>query len=89
VDADRDLVIGDLSKAGMLVSTDQVSGVGPTLNGHNGGGDRYYTDGEVTVGVISPKASRVSEPPAMLPNPTATALKQKAWSAGLALRDLF
>jgi hypothetical protein len=88
VDADRDLVISDLAKAGMLVSTYQVSGIGTTLNGRNGGGDRYYTDGEVTVGVVSPAASRMSEMPAMLPNPPATVLKQKVWSLGLKFRDL-
>lgn len=88
VDADRDLVIRDLSNAGMLVSTYQVSGVGPTLNGHNGGGDRYYTDGEVTIGVISPNASLVSAPPTMLSNPAATIFKQNVWSLGLKLRDL-
>jgi hypothetical protein len=89
VDADRDLVIYDLSKAGMLVSTYQVSGVGPTLDGRNGGGDRYYTDGEVTVGVISPNANRAGGAPEMLANPAATAFKQKAWSFGLRLRDVF
>ena len=88
VDADRDLVIGDLAKAGMLVSTYQVSGVGPTLNGRNGGGDRYYTDGEVTIGVLSPSAARTREVPAMLPSPTATGLKRKVWSLGLEIRDL-
>lgn len=89
VDADRDLVIHDLSKAGMLVSTYQVSGVGPTLDGRNGGGDRYYTDGEVTVGVISPNANRAGGAPEMLANPAATVFKQKAWSFGLRLRDVF
>jgi len=88
VDADRNLVIGDLAKAGMLVSTYQVSGVGPTLNGRNGGGDRYYTDGEVTIGVLSPSAARTREVPAMLPSPTATGLKRKVWSLGLEIRDL-
>ena len=66
----------------MLLSTYQVAGVGPTLNGRNGGGDPYYTDGEVTIGVISPDAKPVSEPPTMLPNPPATALKQQAWALG-------
>jgi hypothetical protein len=27
------------------------AGRGPTLNGRNGGGDRYFTDGEVTIGM--------------------------------------
>ena len=47
------------------------------------GGDRYYTDGEVTIGVLSPLAARSHEVAAMLPSPTATALKHKVWSLGL------
>ena len=43
-----------LAAAQELTRTFQVTGVGATLNGRNGGGDRYYTDGELTIGVISP-----------------------------------
>ncbi|WP_210483773.1 LssY C-terminal domain-containing protein [Microvirga antarctica] len=89
VDADRDLVIRDLLDARMLVSTYQVSGVGPTLNGRNGGGDRYYTDGEVTIGVISPRAAITTEAAQQLPNPPATRFKHWVWSFGIWIRDLF
>jgi hypothetical protein len=63
IDADRDLLIADLAAAGMLTETYQVSGVGPTLFGRNGGGDRYFTDGEITIGVISAGAAVRQEAP--------------------------
>ena len=39
----------DLEAAGMVEAKYQVTGVGPTLAGRNGGGDLYYTDGEVWI----------------------------------------
>src|SRR3954463_4811786 len=54
IDAERDLLMRDLMGAKILLSTYQVSGSGPTLFGRNGGGDPYFTDGEVTIGVINP-----------------------------------
>jgi hypothetical protein len=57
LDAERDLIIRALSAAGILNSVYRVSGVGPTLAGRNGGGDRYFTDGEVSVGVINADAA--------------------------------
>jgi hypothetical protein len=52
IDQERDLVIRELTRAGLLSQIYQVSGVSPTINGRNGGGDRYFTDGEIMVGVI-------------------------------------
>ncbi len=80
VDAERDRVIADLSKAGLLTRTYQVGGVGPTLSGHNGGGDRYFTDGEIDVGLLSAKNVRVSKTPERLPNPPVIRLKNRVWS---------
>ena len=54
VDAERDTVILDLSNAGMLSRQYQSPGRGPTSSGRNGGGDPYFTDGMVTVGVLAP-----------------------------------
>ncbi len=53
VDAQRDQLFADLSKAGQLQRQYQVMGIGPTQDGRNAGGDRYYTDGMVSVGVLS------------------------------------
>lgn len=56
VDADRDLVIAELKMAGLLERSYDIAGRGATQEGRNGGGDRYYTDGQATVGVL--KASQ-------------------------------
>jgi len=52
VDAERDLVISDLLKAGQLLSSYEINGIGPTKDGRNGGGDPYFTDGKALVGVL-------------------------------------
>lgn len=52
VDAERDLVIDDLRKAGKVSSTYEIPGIGATSSGRNGGGDPYFTDGKALVGVL-------------------------------------
>lgn len=52
VDAERDALIADLKQAGVVPETYQVTGIGLTLFARNGEGDRYYTDGEVTIGIL-------------------------------------
>ena len=53
LDADRDLVIGDLSDHGFIVPTPyEIEGIGPTKDGRNGGGDPYFTDGKALIGVL-------------------------------------
>jgi len=54
VDAERDLVIGELTMAGLLARSYDMAGRGATQDGRNGGGDRYFTDGKATVGVLGP-----------------------------------
>lgn len=51
---ERDLVIDDLKRTGMLLSVHGIEGRGPTQNGRNGGGDPYFTDGMAAVGVLKP-----------------------------------
>ena len=80
VDAERDGLIGDLSRAGRLSRIYQVTGVGATLDGRNGGGDRFFTDGEMTLGVLS-REGQSSEPPDLLTNPVAVRIKDQFWSA--------
>jgi hypothetical protein len=79
LDKERDFVIDSLGAAGVLSQTYQVSGVGPTFDGHNGEGDRYFTDGEVTIGVVNVNALPTTAPPPMLPNPTVISAKQWVW----------
>jgi hypothetical protein len=53
LDADRQLVIDTLQKAGKVARTYEQPGIGPTRSGRNGGGDPYFTDGKVLVGVLT------------------------------------
>ena len=80
VDADRDALFDELAKAGRVVELFQVTGVGSTLFGRNGGGDPYYTDGELTLGVLAPDGGAASQP-SMLPNPVAVRIKEQFWTA--------
>jgi hypothetical protein len=52
VDAERDRLMADLECAGQLVRRYRKPGVGPTRDGRNAGGDRYVTDGMLSVGVL-------------------------------------
>lgn len=80
IDAERDFLIGDLTRAKMLTQIFHVTGIGPTLLGRNGGGDPYFTDGEVSVGVLSPSAVPEAVPPATLPDPVPVAAKNTIWA---------
>lgn len=52
VDAERAFVISSLSRAGWIGSTYEVEGSGATKDGRNGGGDPYFTDGKVAIGLL-------------------------------------
>lgn len=80
IDAQRDELIADLAAAGRLTRTYQVTGVGATLFGRNGEGDRYFTDGELTLGVLVVGADRAGRPQS-LPNPPLVRLKDQLWTA--------
>jgi hypothetical protein len=47
LDTERGRLIGDLNTAHMVQTIAQWQGIGPTLNGRNGEGDPYHTDGEI------------------------------------------
>jgi len=81
IDAERDLLMHDLSEAGMADELFQISGVGPTLFGRNGGGDPYYTDGEIDVASLVANGIKRTTPPATLPPPPLVALKDQIWHA--------
>ncbi len=55
LDAERAFVGQQLAKVGAISSFFQIEGVGPTLFGKNGGGDPYFTDGDVLIGVLREK----------------------------------
>jgi hypothetical protein len=79
IDAERDLMVRDLTEAGMLDAVFQISGIGPTLFGRNGGGDSYYTDGEIDIGSLVAGGVKRAGPPATLPPPPLIALKDQIW----------
>lgn len=79
IDEERDTLVRDLNRAGMSTTIYQVTGVGPTLIGRNGEGDRYYTDGEIKIIVTVGAGETASETPKMIPAPTAVALKDALW----------
>ncbi len=82
IDAERDLLIGELVKAKVVTELYQVSGVGPTLSGRNGEGDPYRTDGEIHIAVLSPGAAPVTTAPKVEPDPFLIRSKNQVW-AGL------
>lgn len=79
VDDERNRLIGDLVAAKVVTALYNVSGVGPTLNGRNGEGDRYYTDGEIHIAVLSPGAKPVSAPPEQMADSPIITLKNGVW----------
>lgn len=52
VDAERDHLLQDLRDTGSLRGVTWVNGFQKLLKGRNGGGDPYYTDGRLAIGVI-------------------------------------
>ena len=52
MDAQRDLLMADLKKSGQLSREYQMPGMGPTQDDHNAGGDKFFTDGMLDVGVL-------------------------------------
>ena len=59
----------------------QVTGVGPTMAGRNGGGDLYYTDGEIWVLRLVEACQKRIGPAVTIPSPPATELKDQIWHA--------
>ena len=82
IDAERDFVVDDLSKAGTIVALAEVSGVGPTLDGRNGGGDRYFTDGEIVVATLNGQCrAQTPSAPIVTPAPMVVRIRNAAWRA--------
>ena len=52
VDEERDRLMAGLAEHGLLSGRFQLPGMGPTTNAHNAGGDRFFTDGMIDVGVL-------------------------------------
>jgi len=81
IDAERSVLADDLEKAGMVEAKYQVTGAGPTVAGRNGGGDLYFTDGEVWIERLVVGCNKRSEPPETIPSPAATKIKDQIFRA--------
>lgn len=81
IDADRALIESDLQAAGMISARYQVTGIGPTVLGYNGGGDPYFTDGDVWIFRLVEGCVKRAAPPEILPNPPAVAFKDAIWKS--------
>jgi LssY C-terminus len=57
VDAERDQLMRGLQRAGWLNRVDWIADFHSARRGRNGGGDPYYTDGRMAVGIINPQQS--------------------------------
>ncbi len=79
IDAERDGLTADLTDAGKVEDIYETSGIGPTLNGRNGGGDRYFTDGEIVFSRLAEGCEAHLAQPAILPNPPAIVAKNRLW----------
>ncbi len=70
LDAEREALMASLADARFIAATYRLPGSGPTLVGRNGGGDRYFTDGEILVGVLEqPPSPGATMPPGPGPAP--------------------
>lgn len=56
LDSEQELVMGGLRNAGQIFLTYERAGIGATKVCRNGGGDPYFTDGKVLVGVLQSDA---------------------------------
>ena len=81
VDAERDLLTADLKQARVVPTIYDVTGIGPTVDGRNGEGDRYYTDGDIKISVLVKGCDQRATTTAVLENPPLIALKNLAWDA--------
>jgi hypothetical protein len=80
IDEERDRLISGLNEAHMVVSIYQMKGIGPTLNGRNGEGDPYYTDGEIWVARLVGGGKEAEKPAEMLPPPALIQVKDTIFS---------
>jgi LssY-like putative type I secretion system component LssY len=79
IDLERKLLASDLEAAGMVDAKYQVTGIGPTMAGRNGGGDLYYTDGEVWILRLVEACQKRTGPATVIPSPPATEIKDEIW----------
>jgi len=63
IDTERDYLFQNLEQSGDLVSTLKIDGFHKVLEGRNGGGDPWHTDGRLFEGIIRPHLSDAEATP--------------------------
>jgi len=80
LDAEREYLAAALRHTGQVAGDSQVSGIGPTPLGRNGGGDPYFTDGEVEIERLAAGCSAPADTiPAHLESPWPVRLRTAVW----------
>ena len=85
IDQEREQLTSDLDTARVVEAIYEVSGIGPTLNGRNGEGDLYFTDGDIWVSRLVQNCKKRAEPAQELPNDTIISLKNQIWKSAASL----
>jgi len=63
VDEERDLLLADLGAAKQLLGSRWIDGFHKELQGRNGGGDSWHTDGRLAVAILVPSSEAASNRP--------------------------
>jgi hypothetical protein len=79
IDAERGRLTADLKTTKVVEAIYEVSGIGPTLNGRNGEGDSYYTDGEIEISRLVSGCNVKTNTTVELENPPFIIIKNFAW----------
>jgi hypothetical protein len=79
IDAERDLLSADLKDAKVAESAYEVGGIGPTINARNGGGDSYFTDGEIKFSVLTEGCAARAAMTSELENPPLIEAHNRIW----------
>jgi hypothetical protein len=62
VDAERDVLLADLAKANCVISMRWIDGFHKELQGRNGGGDPWHTDGRLPITTLSSSLTQTKTP---------------------------
>jgi hypothetical protein len=80
IDVERDRLAADLVAAQKVDATYWIGGVGPTLFGRNGGGDPFFTDGEIAFSRLVTGCQTQQGAPVALPAPFRIEAKNAVFS---------
>jgi hypothetical protein len=82
IDQEHNQLIDGLNQAQLVNGIYQMRGIGPTLNGRNGEGDPYYTDGEIWLARLVRRGERADKVAGIQPPPALIQIKDAVFSLG-------